>query len=297
MGDAYSTPMHMEQLHKNFSLTALGDRVLHTIAVPRVARLINVIAIVILAASLARGTWGVLMPAQRGAVAPVDRAPVVVPPVRVLLSRHLFGVAPPTLSGIPVTHLALTLSGVVAGDPGVALIGRAGHAVRPFLVGRTITAGVVLVAVTADRAILRQHGRLESLLLYPPTTAPSAAGSPVLGTRTGDARAVTPAAGVKPVTVAITQATFAQLAETAPGQIHHWLKPGPTGGLVVQSAPGSVFQALSLQAGDTIEAINGQPVNSLGTALAAYAAGARAGRITIDIARHGRRQSFQYTLP
>lgn len=272
---------------------AWGERVLAAVGVPRLARLINITVVVVLAASLAHMTWRVLIPPPVVAASPV---PTPILPLHVLLDHHLFGVVPAARTVIPATHVALILTGVVAGGRGLALIGRAGHTVRPFRVGSVITPGVVLAAVTSDRAILRQRGRLESLPLYPPSVAsvdatmPAALTDPVVPMNA----TATPA---RPLAVTIAPAVWSRLAQTVPGQIARWLKPGPAGGLVVQPVPTAVLRVLSLQAGDTIVAINGEPVDSLGTALAAYTAGVRDHRITITRVRRGRPRSLQYTLP
>ncbi len=296
MADGYNAPMQTEQWQQSkMSWQALGGRLLAASAKPRTAKVVNGVAIIGLAAVLAHWTWGVLSSPVRVASSPVTSAQSAPPPLRVLLNSHLFGQSPATtLAAIPVSHLALTLSGLVAGHPGVALIAGASGKVRPYLVGTSVAPGVVLAAVTADRAILRQNGRLESLLLYSRTpAAPPASVTPSLPAAAAVSRPSGPAPAV---TVPVKPSVVAAFAGVSNATLKSWLVPGPEGGVLVKGAPAPAFASLGLRQGDVIEEVNGQPVNSLGAAVSAYIAGAKSGDVTVDVARDGRMKVFQYTM-
>ena len=299
MGDGYNAPMQREQWEqKGIVWQTLGTRLLIAAAQPRAAKIINTVAVALLAGTLAHWTWGVIAPAHRAQARYTATIHVVTPPLSVLLKSRLFGRSiTTTLAAIPVSRLALTLSGLVLGERPLALIGQAGRSVRPYLVGATVSPGVVLAAVTRDRAILRQNGRLESLLLYPPKASDTpATASPAVAVPT----LVSPApAGVSvpiPVTISVTSATMNHLSQISTKTLESWLAPGPEGGVFVKSAPGPDFASLGLKVGDTIEEINGHPVNSLGSAMSAYMAGAKTGDVTVDVARHGHMKVFHYAL-
>ena len=300
VADGYNAPMQTEQWQQSkVSWQVIGGRLLAAAAKPRTAKVINGVAVIGLAAVLAHWTWGALSSPTRFASPPVTQARSVPPPLRVLLKSHLFGQSPTTaLASIPVSHLALTLSGLVAGHPGVALIAGAGGKVHPYLVGMSVSPGVVLAAVTANRAIVRQDGRLESLLLYsrksavaPGSASPSMPIAPA-------------AAGVQPhrpglapaVTVRVKPSVVSAFASVSNATLKSWLVPGPDGGVLVKGAPAPAFASLGLHQGDVIEEVNGQPVNSLGAAVSAYIAGAKSGDVTVDVARDGHMKVFQYTM-
>ena len=301
MADGYNAPMQTEQWQQSeISWQALGGRVLAAVAKPRTAKAINGIAVIGLAALLAHWTWGALSPPARSAVALVTRTQSTQPPLRVLLKSHLFGQSAVTTQAlIPVSHLALTLSGLVAGDPGVALIAGADGNVHPYLVGARVAPGVVLTAVTPDRAILRQNGRLESLLLYARTfttaqasMGPAVAVGPVRVTVAPQPLGSTPA-----VTVRVKPSVVSAFAGVSNTTLQSWLVPGPEGGVLVKGTPVPAFASLGLRQGDVIEEVNGRPVNSLGAAVSAYIAGVKNNGVTVDVVRGGHMKIFRYTMP
>ena len=300
MADGYNAPMQTEQWQQSkMSWQALGGRLLAAAAKPRTAKVVNGVAIVGLAAVLAHWTWGALSSPVRAASARVTRAQSAPPPLRVLLKSHLFGQSPATtLAAIPVSHLALTLSGLVAGHPGVALIAGPSGKVHPYLVGTSVSPGVVLAAVTADRAILRQNGRLESLLLYSrkPEVPPASATPSTPAAPTPAAARPHPSGSAPAVTVPVKPSVVAAFASVSNATLKSWLVPGPEGGVLVKGAPAQTFASLGLRQGDVIEEVNGQPVNSLGAAVSAYIAGAKSGDVTVDVARDGHMKVFQYTM-
>ncbi len=281
------------------SWQVLGGRLLATASKPRTARVINTGAAVAAAALVASWTWGALSPPGQSAASQVTVEHSTQAPLSVLLRSDLFGrSATTTLAAIPVSHLALTLSGLVAGKPGVALIGKPGQGVRPYIVGATISTGVVLAAVAPDRAILRRNGRLQSLLLYPPSAASAGAPSSMAMVAPPAPVGVPQArSGIShPVTVPVEPSVVAAFGSVSNVTLKSWLTPGPAGGVLVKEAPGQAFASLGLRKGDIIEEVNGRPVNSLGAAVSAYMAGAKNGDVTVDVARDGHMKAFTYRM-
>lgn len=301
VADGYNAPMRIEQWEQSgMSWEALGGRLLAAASKPRTARVINAGAAVAVAAFLASWTWGALSPPVQSAAPQVTVEHSTQAPLSVLLRSHLFGRSTTTtLASIPVSHLALTLSGLVTGKPGVALIGKPGKGVRPYIVGAAISSGVVLAAVAPDRAILKQNGRLQSLLLYPPSS--SGVGSP--SSAATQVPAAPPAPVQRPnmgtrhsVTVPVEPSVVAAFGSVSNATLKSWLTPGPAGGVLVKQAPGPAFASLGLRKGDIIEEVNGRPVNSLGAAVSAYMAGAKNGDVTVDVARDGHMKAFTYKM-
>jgi len=280
------------------SWQSMGGRFLVGVAKPRTAGIVNGVAVAVFAGLLAHWTWGVVTPSRPERAHEVNRVQPRKVSLAVLFNSHLFGrPTSPSLAAIPISHLALTLSGLVAGDPGVALIGQAGRGVRPYVVGASIAPGVVLAAVTADRAIVRQNGRLESLLLYPPQ-GPQAMVAPSEAPSASAPTAASPEGSFPRGTdvIAINPSAMTRLSAVSSAQLQSWLTPGREGGMLVKKASGRALSILGLRPGDIIEEINGRPVNSVGSAISAYMAGAKAGSIRADVARNGHLKVFEYRL-
>ncbi len=309
MGHGYNARMqNPHQESSGWPWQTLGTRLLTAMAEPRVARSVNAAAIILLAGAAAQWTWGLMAPAHHHAQPSRIASRAVAPRLSSLLQAHVFGRASATdLAAIPVSHLALTLTGLVLGAHPLALIGSAGK-VRPYGIGSLVSPGVRLAAVTPTRAIVRRNGRLQSLLLYPPRLderAPAApqAPSPAAGAAGAKAPPASPARAQAPgasrraaVTVSVTPAALGGLSRIPTARWRQWLTSGPTGGVLVKAGPPQSLSVLHLKAGDVIEEINGNPVNSLGAALSAYMAGAKTGGVTLDVARHGHMQVFHYVL-
>ncbi len=297
LADVYNAPMQMDQWEQGgVPWRALGGRLLGAVAAPAAARLINTVAVVGLAALLAHWTRGALWPAARSGPmrSATPRPPR--PSLAVLLNAHLFG--RPATEGpaaIPVSRLPLIVSGLVTGRPGVALIGRPGQGVRPYQVGATVSAGVVLEAVTFGRAILRQDGRLEGLLLYPPKAAPSPPSALPGGSGPRRPPGVFGSRRVRhPIAISAGPSVAAGLGGISSASLGSWLVSDPQGGVLVRGVPGPVFADLGLRQGDVIERVDGYPVNSLDSVVRAYMGGARNGAVTVDVRRHGRTEVFRY---
>ncbi|MBK9131892.1 MAG: type II secretion system protein GspC [Gammaproteobacteria bacterium] len=147
----------------------------------RIILLVQVVLVLMLAATLAQLTWKVIpLPARslapppevfRGAVAPGDQKAGGV--LWDLAKWHLFGEKPvgaalPAVESLPETQLNLTLSGVVASSGatgGGAIIAAPGGSEAFYTINAQLPGGAILKEVHPDRVVLERNGRLETLRL------------------------------------------------------------------------------------------------------------------------------------
>jgi general secretion pathway protein C len=108
--------------------------------------------------------WASKLLAPRVAVAPVV---VSAPPSdnqESTFTRQLFGNAPlETAANTAPVDSRLQVQGVIASASGVAVLSVDGAAAKPFMVGQTITKGVVLTQVKADKVVIRRDGIEQTL--------------------------------------------------------------------------------------------------------------------------------------
>jgi general secretion pathway protein C len=269
---------------------------------------INLVALVLLTASMARWTWSVLAPAEvpfiPPAATPVQTAPGF--DVQTVLSAQLFGAPPMTtdhgsIESLPVSSLNLVLTGVVsAGKGGYALIRVEGQPEAPFAVGDEIVSGAVLRQVYADRVVIDRGGVAESLMLEGPSALPGVSG-------TAEAPAAPRPSAVAPVTGIRQQAPnnyavsrdVVNNAMRSPQELlsQSLMVPNNGGGFLVREIqPGSIYEKLGLRVGDVIRSANGQPVNTLEDAVKVYQQSANNNQIRLEVLRNGKPEHLLYTL-
>lgn len=276
---------------------------------PWVPWAINLIMLVVLAASLALWTWRVWQPSI---AAPARTAPPATAEqtadydVNALTAANLFGQAAATpgttaLEDIPLSSLNLVLTGVLVNlTHSVALISADGAPELPFIVGEEITAGVVLHEVYADRALIRRGATTESLMLK--ETGPALpSGSVVTPPRVNNARRTAAA-----VDVQRSGNQFNVEREQLNKQLQRpeflsqaLMVPNAGGGFLVREIqPGSLYEKLGLRVGDVISSVNGQPVNTIEDVLRLYQqlGGDGGNQITLDVRRAGKSESLTYNL-
>ncbi|MHB1950556.1 MAG: type II secretion system protein N [Acidiferrobacteraceae bacterium] len=261
---------------------------------------VNGIAVIVLVVSLARWTWQLVAPiVPKG----IQGAPVTAPapPTRFTASRiegaDLFG-APPLAAGnlnaIPVSSLNLLLTGIVeAGARSFALIKANGRHQAPFLVGQQVAPGASLIAIYADRVLIRHDGRVESVLLKQPAPAnvqglapATATGLPPLVHRITPSHYLVPPALVKQ-----------EVANPGPLLHQALMVPYEAGGFLIRSiVPGSLYQQLGLKPGDVIRSVNGQPIDSLAQAMQIYQRLPASGEIDLQILRNGQPKELHYRI-
>lgn len=271
-----------------------------------VPTILNIAALLLLSAGMAKWTWQVFPP-------PTSALPQAALPaasdgridLEALLAAKLFGevAGVPTVetpvNQIPATALNLVLTGVVAAGPdSLALIRVNEDPETPFAVGEEITRGVVLRAVHADRAIIHRRGQVEALLLED-----NSAG---IGDVTGAPTAATPNEnkGIQPGNSAnsfTVDRDYAAAQMTNPEFLRQALiVPNAGGGFLVrQITPGSVYEQLGLKVGDVIRKANGRTLSTMEDALRLYqqiGGVEKVGEVELEVLRGGRSEQLRYMV-
>lgn len=219
--------------------------------------------------------------------------------VATIVAAHLFGEvaveppAPQTPVDAPPTELQLELRGVVASSDVAlahAIIGAAGGAEQVYFLGSEVSGGATVFQIQPDRVILRRDGVLEALLLPravdidPLTDGPSI----TLGAAaTADEDSV--AAAQPPPVITPRPATVGDVLMHRPV-----IKAGQLRGY--QVFPGehrARFEALGLEPGDVITAIDGAPLRAESEAVFQTLAARMDLTVTVD--RRGRSRTLQLT--
>jgi general secretion pathway protein C len=266
-----------------------------------------VVAVLLLAYSMAQWTWRIFTPPKTPIVAKTSaQAKTATLDIQDLLAGHLFGKAAPKvvptaapIEEIPESSLNMILTGVVAaGDDSLALIRVNDEPETPFAIGDELTRGVTLQAVYADRAIIERRGVTEALLLE--DAAASLLGTPVVGAPSTPTRA---AGGVQAQgnnTFTIDRASLNEQLRDQDLFRQALMVPNAGGGFLVrQIQPGSLYEKLGLKVGDVIRGVNGRSVNTVDQVLEVYQQLGGVDELTgvqLEVMRAGQIQQLQYTI-
>ncbi len=263
---------------------------------PEIANLLLVILIALSAARLFWLVWpagdDVLVPAITGPAN--DNADQSID-VDTIASAHLFGEQQVTDSAAeqreilnaPETRLNLTLTGIISesnGQRSRALIQTGRSDQDSFSVEDTITNGVKLHAIYANRVILDRSGRFETLTLESVKQAKSLTGvtrsqavSSELAEDLGDVRQKI-------------------LANPANAQRYIRLQPERQNGSLVgyRIYPGAdrgLFEKAGLKPGELVTAVNGQPLNNPAASLKLLSNLAQASSASVTLERDGQQRT------
>jgi len=263
---------------------------------PEIANLLLVILIALSAARLFWLVWpagdDVLVPAITGPAN--DEADQSID-VDTIASAHLFGEQQVTDSAAeqreilnaPETRLNLTLTGIISesnGQRSRALIQTGRKDQDSFSVEDTITNGVKLHAIYANRVILDRSGRFETLTLESVKQAKSLTGvtrsqavSSELAEDLGDVRQKI-------------------LANPANAQRYIRLQPERQNGSLVgyRIYPGAdrgLFEKAGLKPGELVTAVNGQPLNNPAASLKLLSNLAQASSASVTLERDGQQRT------
>ncbi|MFQ5994195.1 MAG: type II secretion system protein N [Acidiferrobacterales bacterium] len=267
--------------------------------------IINVAALLLLAAAMADWTWRLVGPPSQPTLsssgAPTASAGQAYN-LQALLAAHLFGeaatagpVATRPVADIPPSSLDLILTGIVAAGPeSFALIKVNTEPEAPFAIGEEITHGVTLREVYPDRAIIQRRGVTEALLLE------DAAAS------LGETATATPAAGPGGIQAqggnnySVDREMIKRELRNPDVFRQALIVPNAGGGFLVrQIQPGSIYAKLGLQVGDVVRKINGRTLNSVDEVLRLYqqlGGVDQVGAVQLEVMRAGRLQQLEYTL-
>ena len=218
-----------------------------------------------------------------------------------------------SLRQIPVSNLNLALTGVVRREVGIALISVKGARDKPFSVGDAIVRDVKLLAVGTSSAIISRDGMLERLELNRRAGASDATGAASVTTATmsdPQVRVVAPPRLFKSgLVVAFTpleavqdlgnnrfsvKRSFIDDELRSGGLVGNArMEPDTRGGFrVTDIVPGSLYDALGLQDGDTVSTINGKPPG-ISDLLSFYQQRDAMKTVQIQVVRAGGLRNFQ----
>jgi general secretion pathway protein C len=257
----------------------------------RAAAVAQLLALVLLAATLAAVTWR-LVPARDTPAPPPARAaaPGGAEQKWNIAQWHLFGVRPAevpvgSVESLPETNLNLLLRGVVATSPdgkgGGAIIGVPNGAEDYYALDARLPGGAVLSEVYPDRVVLNRGGRLETLRL--PREVLENGPPP-------DARAEAEAGGDQ----APSLRQYRDMLVSNPQQFSDLVKVAPRSeggrfiGYEIQSGRDqALFDRLGLAPGDVVTSVNGISLDSPAKALGILRTLVGADDVRVDILRNG----------
>jgi len=265
---------------------------------------VNLVALVLLAYSLAQWTWRLMTPASNPVAAPIqspvqDSGAVL----RELLAANLFGVIAPGQGGfspdtLPLTSLNLVLTGVmVRGKDSFALIKINGGEEQAVVIGEEVTAGAKLHAVYPDRAVLTRNGVYESLILKENAEALAPGSIVSSAPRTNDFSNTVRGSGNQ---FTVNRQSMVQQMQRPEFLSQALVVPNAGGGFLVREVqPGSIYEKLGVRVGDVIRGVNGQPVNNMDDVMKIYQqlGGLQtSGNVAIEVTRGGRSENLNYHL-
>lgn len=215
--------------------------------------------------------------------------------VRAISSVHIFGEASAEDEPVSVqpaeedavyadSKSSLALKGTIAADPpevAVAIISDAGSKERVYTIGASITNGIELHAVYADRVVLNENGVLTNLEL--PKDFPKTAPRP---TRRDTTAATLPAA-------TDTQSIQSVVAQNV-SQLSDVIRPTPyfvdgqqQGYRVYPGRNRAQFTALGLRPGDLVKDIDGQALNDPTQAMQIFQTLGTSSEVSVTVERNG----------
>lgn len=274
--------------------------------------MLNALLITLIAWFAATLTWRVLAPTPD--VPPVTSNNLIMaaanttPQVDLALISRLFG-GGQSDGATTASSLPYKLRGVIGAGKGVdaaAIFAGGGAKDVVVRVGDELQAGVKLVEVQADFALVDNHGRQERIELDAKPAlkldAPGASTSsndlikPVNHMQAN----VSPQAGGEGQSLAINMPRAKLIAAMQSGNVAEWasgLRTDPRKGIRVEpgSAPGLV-QTLQLQPGDVMQRINGRVLSQPGDITLVYNEFSQKNKIQLELLRHDRALTLDYTL-
>lgn len=279
-------------------------RQLNAKAWDRLALVVSLLLILLLAHALARLTWAVL-PASEQALPPPAAAPAAQARAdyRQLAALHLFGQAVQTNTpgGAPIdapeTRLNLTLRGILFNtSPELtrAIISAPGRDDEIYRTGAQVPGGAVIDQIYADRVMLLRNGQYEALRL--PEESITAA-TPRSAATPGQVRprqqaAASGLAGIRQDIVANPQ----NVANYIQGEPVNRAGGGIVGFRVFPGQNRAVFEQSDLREGDIITNVNGIQLDGLDKAAEAMAQLASANAVTVTVLRDGAEHTLQIQL-
>ncbi|HHH47603.1 MAG TPA: type II secretion system protein GspC [Gammaproteobacteria bacterium] len=286
----------------------------------RLAALVTLLLVVLLAKALAGLTWTLLPSSEAetdGALLP-GAVPVRARPASAKVSAssierlHLFGEAAkavpkpaPKVVDAPDTRLNLKLRGVLASsNPAIAraIIADGKGQEDAYAVDDKLPGNAVLKEIHADRILLEYRGQLETLRLPKEASAQASTRSVNGGRRNGRSAAAISASSAD---TGVLLRQYRDALSTDPQSVMDLVRAEPvrdraTGKLKgYRIRPGRDRQLLSrfgLRAGDVVTAINGIPMDNPLKALELMRDVSNLSQISLEVERNGSPQSFSFQI-
>lgn len=277
----------------------------------RLAYLVSLILVLLLAHALAQLTW-VLLPSPNQALPPppansATAATALQIDYRKIAALHLFGraeQAAPARSSAPLdapeTRLNLTLRGIIFNtDPQQtrAIISAPGRDDEIYRAGAQLPGGATIDQIYADRVMLLRNGQYETLRL-PEESQAVAAGAP------RGAPAATNRQRPAPRSVGEGLAAIRQDIVANPQNVATYIQGEPVnragGGIVgfrvFAGQNRAVFEQSDLREGDIITNVNGIQLDGLDKAAEAMAQLTSSDSVTVTVLRDGAEHTLQIQL-
>lgn len=282
----------------------------------RLSVFITVLLIILLADSLARLSWNVLLPLDANPAATVDdplddaaQSTTANDDIdyTAVADWHLFGETPkarpkppPTAPiSAPETQLNLNLVGIFFSDNeqlAVALIAASNNSgVSSYRVGDTLPGGASLEQVYTDRVVLNRNGRLETLSLpkltafsyEPPSYNPSS--SDAMDNETINARDVAQEIRER---IATQPQALRDLVQARP-----FIKNGQFMGFrLLPGLDNQMFEQLGLEPGDVITQVNGVRLTDPQQSMTVLQEVLNADQVAVQVLRKGTEIPYTFVL-
>lgn len=275
-------------------------------------RILNALLITLIAWFAATLTWRVLTPTPDLPPATTNNLTTAAvanttPQIDVMLISRLFG-GGQSDGATSASSLPYKLRGVIGAGKGVdaaAIFAGGGAKDVVVRVGDELQAGVKLVEVRADFALVDNHGRQERIeldakpALKLDTPSASATSNDLIKPVNNMQVNVSPQTGGAQ-SLAINMPRAKLIAAMQSGNVAEWasgLRTDPRKGIRVEpgSAPGLV-QTLQLQPGDVMQRINGRVLSQPGDITLVYNEFSQKNKIQLELLRHDRALTLDYTL-
>lgn len=268
----------------------------------RLASVLLLAFVVYAALKAAQLTWLLLAPER-----PVPRPPAadtqepgLVGTSYSIANYSLFG-SPPVAQGVaegvkrkaPETGLQLRLAGVLVGrqpQSSGAIVAQNNGDAAYYRVGEALPGNAELMEVEPGRVLLRRNGRYETLTFE----------DPLLGSRGADIEEIAlQVAQDSESANAFLDGARARLDSLGVAALAPFgLRPAPDSGTgYVYDGSNAMLNAVNLQAGDVITAINGQPLGDIEQDKILLDSWREQPQVDIEIERDGRYLTVSYAIP
>lgn len=271
----------------------------------RITAVVTAVLVVVLARLAAEAVWALVPMPQAARWQPPPAPPPAMatrpPDANSIAAASLFGHYQPAanpgaaaLNNAPDTQLALTLLGIYAGSArdSRALIATQNGDEEPYAIGDTVTPGVTLQAIFADRVVLSRNGRLETLRLD--KDKQNAAGD-------GVALGPPPSDEDSEQLSGLARIRNEILMDPGKAQDYIRVQPVSNGGTVkgYRVFPGKnrdLFTDAGLRPGDLVTSINGVELSDTAKSMQLLADLAEVDDLTVVVDRGGQSQTIRVSL-